>query len=406
MDESPHGEMPGVPRRLDPHPPRIVVIDDDYAMRLSCRQILAKSGYQVETFEDGAHGLDSILTTKPDLVVVDLKMPGISGMEVISRVKEIDPLIVIVVITGYPTIGSAVDAIKSGAFDFLPKPFTPDELRLVAKRALERRRLLLESSRLEFEREFLKRRFVTFVSHQLKTPLVAIHQYLEVLERMEDAPDTATKRREWHQRCLKRTDGLLAIIDDWLTLSEIETSDLARRRVSVNLGEILSGILDVYEELAAESDVELTLDLAEDPLLVRGDPNCVSVLFDNLIVNAIKYNRAGGDVRVSGERVGGEVIVAVSDTGVGIPEKYRTFLFDEFFRVGGDAARKTGGTGLGLPICKRIVSELGGKIEVESEEGVGSTFKVWLPVYRDDAGLQAEEEAAARSSDIGVGASK
>ena len=123
----------------------IVVIDDDYAMRLSCRKILSKMGFRVETFEDGAQGPEGVASLKPGLVAVDLKMPGISGMEVITRVHEVDPEIIIVVITGYATIDTAVAAMKCGAYDFLPKPFSPDELRLIVNRGLERRRLALES---------------------------------------------------------------------------------------------------------------------------------------------------------------------------------------------------------------------------------------------------------------------
>jgi ActR/RegA family two-component response regulator len=108
---------------------RIVVIDDDYAMRLSCRQILARMGHAVETFDDGARGLAGVARLEPALVVVDLKMPGPSGLEVIRRLHELDPSVV-VVITGYATIDTAIEAMKAGAYDFLPKPFSPDQLRM------------------------------------------------------------------------------------------------------------------------------------------------------------------------------------------------------------------------------------------------------------------------------------
>src|SRR5512140_1592095 len=97
----------------------VVVIDDDYAMRLSCNQILQKMGFRVEVFEDGARGLEGVARAKPSLVVVDLKLPGISGLEVVARIHELDPEIITVVITGFATIGTAVDAMKSGAYDFV-----------------------------------------------------------------------------------------------------------------------------------------------------------------------------------------------------------------------------------------------------------------------------------------------
>ncbi len=367
---------------------RIVVIDDDHAMRLSCRKILSKSGFEVETFEDGAQGLEGVMRLKPALVIVDLKMPGISGMEVIGRVHESDPTAVIIVITGYATIDTAVEAMKTGAYDFLPKPFSPDELRLIVNRALERRRLTLEARRSEMERELLKRRFVTFVSHQLQTPLVAIHQYLNVLKHLDETEDAAARRQEWFDRCLKRIEEMQAIIRNWLTLSAIEGRCLSRRRVRVDLNEIVAVILKTYEEMAGGESISLEMRLPEGCCFTEGDPDCLRVLVDNLVVNAIKYNKPGGRVTVSTERAGNEVALTVADTGVGIPEKYRQFLFDEFFRIRDPGLKKTPGTGLGLSISKRIVTEMGGRIEVESEVGAGSTFRVHLPAWRE----AAEEE--------------
>ena len=128
---------------------------------------------------------------------------------------------------------------------------------------------------------------------------------------------------------------------------------------------------------------------------MRGDLNCVSVVFDNLIVNAIKYNRPGGKVAVSAEVLGGEVVIAVADTGVGIPEKSRPLLFEEFFRVEGEGSKRTPGSGLGLSICRRLVSEMGGSISVESEVNVGSTFRVRLLEWRAQA--DEEEETGGRT---------
>jgi two-component system sensor histidine kinase/response regulator len=364
---------------------KIVVIDDDYAMRLSCGKILSKMGLQFEAFEDGARGLSAVGALKPDLVVVDLKMPGISGMEVVSRVREIDPQAVVVVITGYATIDTAVEAMKAGAYDFLPKPFSPDEFRLIVNRALERRQLALESQRSEVERALLKRRFVTFVSHQLQSPLAAIHQYLDVLKYLDNSEDAAAKRQEWIDRCLKRTEELQSIIRDWLTVAKIEGDTLSGQRTSVDLRQVISEVLKSYEELAATEQVALEARLPEQPLWVWGDRNCLSMLMDNLITNAIKYNKPGGKVDVCGSLADGEVIISVSDAGVGIPEEYRPLLFSEFFRVKSANGKHTTGTGLGLYIVKKIVSEMGGTVGVESEVNVGSTFRVRLPAWHEEA---------------------
>jgi len=378
-------------------PESIIVIDDDYAMRLSCSQILTKSGFQVETYEDGARGLEAIARLKPSLVVVDLKMPGISGMEVISRLHDGDPCIVTIVITGYATIGTAVEAMKAGAYDFLPKPFKPDELRLIVRRGLERRCLLLRARRAEMERELLKRRFITFVSHELKTPLAAVHQYLDVLKHLGDGKTSGVDREVWLGRCLRRTEEMQEIINDWLTLAKMESERLSRRRIRVDLARIIPEIIKNYEDLAAARGISLRSELPGEGYLVWGDPNCLTVLLDNLIVNAIKYNKPEGTVAVSGEVIDGEVTICVADTGIGIPEEYRDRLFDEFFRIKDTACEEVTGTGLGLPICKRIVSEMSGRIDVNSQVGVGSVFSVHLPACREPDEQGAKEEAASES---------
>ncbi len=366
-----------VTQELEP----VVVIDDDYAMRLSCLQILQKMGFRVEVFEDGARGLEGVARLKPALVVVDLKMPGISGLEVVARVHALDPEIIVVVITGFATIGTAVDAMKSGAYDFVPKPFSPDELRVIVNRGLERRRLRQEALRHEQERERLRRRFVTFVSHQLRTPLVAVHQYLDVLKRLPEGSDAAGMRAEWLERCLTRTDEMQQLIRDWLTLAEVEGGGLTGERIAQDLASVLGAAVERHRAYAEGERVELVGALPPEPLWVLGDETALAVLFDNLIVNAIKYNRPDGRVGVTLEERDGEAVVSVRDTGIGVPEEYRASIFDEFVRVKGEAAKKTTGTGLGLPICKRIASELGGVIELESELGTGSTFRVRLPLH-------------------------
>jgi len=123
----------------------ILVIDDEESVRDSCRQTLSRDGNRVEVAEDGTKGLGVLAERSFDVVILDLKMPGLSGMEVLKRIKQSDPATVVIVITGYATVDSAVEAMKNGAYDFVPKPFTPDALRVITRRALEKRELDLEN---------------------------------------------------------------------------------------------------------------------------------------------------------------------------------------------------------------------------------------------------------------------
>ena len=358
----------------------IYVIDDDAVMRMSCQQILSKEGFTIETFEDGVAGLKRLEEIRPQLIVVDLKMPKIGGMEVISRVHEIDPDIIIVVITGYATIDTAIEAMKAGAYDFLPKPFTPAELRLIIKRGLERKHLIEESNRLKSEKLKMQRHFVTFVSHQLQSPLVAVQQYLDVLKHLGDSPDKQKLQAEWIDRSLTKIKELLEIIRDWLKISKIESGSLTECVEPIDIVPIIDDIKNTYEKQASEKNVSIILDLPEKLTPVRGDEECLNVLISNLVVNAIKYNRTNGTVTIHVEEDGDFVKVSVSDTGIGIDEKNIEIIFEEFTRIKNESTENIAGTGLGLPICKKIIAELGGTIDVKSKLNEGTTFTLGLPI--------------------------
>ncbi len=356
----------------------ILVIDDEKAMRDSCCQVLTKDGYRAETAVDGDTGLQKIRELKPDLVLVDLKMPGMSGMELLEKVADIDPNIVCVVITGYATIESAVEAMKRKAYDFLPKPFTPDELRIITKRGLEKRRLALESARLQQEKETMRKNFITLVSHQLRSPLGSVKQYLGVIKE-GFVGEVASKQKELMEKAVTRVDDLLQLIDDWLDMSRIEAGDITERFKPVALAHVLSEILELLKPSAEAKKVALDLNSPSGLPVVEGDREGLKQAFANLISNGINYNREGGMVIVSVVEDIDDLVVEISDTGIGISKDNLHFIFDEFFRVKSKETRGVSGSGLGLPIVKKIIEAHNGSIKATSEVGKGSTFSVILP---------------------------
>jgi signal transduction histidine kinase len=374
-----------------PETGRVFVIDDDDIMLLSCRRILEKAGYQVETFSSGLEGIKRIQQVRPELLLVDLKMPELDGLQVIERVRAVDSDVVIAVITGYATISTAVDAMKAGAYDFLPKPFTPDELRLIVNRGHERWRLAMESRRLRREKEEAERRFITFVSHQLKSPLVAAKQYLDVLLYTSKSEMTP-KTEEWLLRAQARLDEMLSLIHDWLELARIERGTPCEPGVASELEPVIAQVLDAAGPQAQSAGVTLCADIDASAGAVRGDRVSLGTIVSNLVSNAIKYNRVGGRVTVRSARDGQMAVVEVSDTGFGIPDEALPELFREFYRVKNDRTRDIPGTGLGLAICKRIVADLGGTIGVTSKKDEGTTFVVRLPV----SAKSAPRDASAR----------
>jgi signal transduction histidine kinase len=359
----------------------IIIIDDEKAIRDSCCQVLIKDGYRAETAINGDIGLQKIRDVKPDLVLIDLKMPGMGGMELLEKIEDVDPNIVSVVITGYATIESAVEAIKRNAYDFVPKPFTPDQLRIVIKRGLERRRLAIKSARLQREKEMMKENFVTLVSHQLRSPLASVKQYLGVI-RGGFAGEVEGKQKDMIERASKYIDNLLQLINDWLDMSRIEACNLSKKFEPVDLILILSETLQLLIPLADARKITIELNLHDNLPMVQGDRESLKQAFMNLISNGINYNRERGTVTVSTREEINDLVVEISDTGIGISEDNLHFIFEEFFRVKSKETQGINGSGLGLPIVKRIIEAHNGSIRVASKVGKGTAFCITLPKKR------------------------
>jgi len=358
--------------------PVILVIDDEESMRDSCSQTLTRGGFRAEAAEDGSIGLEKVKEIKPDLVLIDLKMPGISGMDVLEKVKEIDPNIISVVITGYATVESAVGAMKKGAYDFLPKPFTPEELRIIISRGLERRKLILETESLRKEKKLIEENFITMVTHQLRSPLVAIQQFFEVIlgGMVGEAQE---KQREMITRSRARVDGLLKLIDDWLDVARLNGGQIVDKLKPLSLKKIIKKIIENMRPLTQDDNISLELGSCSENDLVQGDEETLEQVFSNLITNAIRYNKQKGRVVITIKENKDFISAEVKDTGIGIAKERLPLIFDQFYRVKRGEDQKIKGTGLGLSIAKKIVDAHEGSIRVSSELGKGSSFTVLLP---------------------------
>jgi two-component system sensor histidine kinase/response regulator len=363
--------------------PRILIIDDEKAICDACSRILTEDKYEVEVASDGESGLAKIDAFHPDIVLVDLKMPGINGIEVLSRIREKDPTVVSVVITGFATIESAVDSMKVGAFDFLPKPFTPGQLRIIARRALDNRMALLEAERLRNEKEKMRQNFVSMVSHELRTPLVAVIQYLEVIRNGFAGSISDEQSRIIGRMRLRLTD-LLKLIDRWLKLSRLEELKLQEGFQQFSLQPVIGEAIEMLAQLAGEKKVTVSSDSSVSDAIVNGDREMIKEVIVNLINNGIKYNREGGEVRTALRDSADFWVIEISDTGYGIPEGEIPRVGEEFFRVKREGRAE--GTGIGLAIVKKIVDIHEGRFEIKSTLNQGSTFSVYLPKFLKSKG--------------------
>ena len=356
---------------------KILIIDDEEVVLDSCTQILKGGSYQIATAPDGKQGLKLLQEFLPDLVFVDLKMPGISGFEVLEKIHEFDTTIVTVVITGFATVSSAVDAMKKGAYDFLPKPFTPDEFRLITRRSIERRRLVLEAISLRREKELLREQFASIVSHELKAPLSAVQQNLFALE-FELSNLLNESQKEKLERIKTRIDELLKLINSWLRVISVDVEKLKEGFTQIDITTPIRNALESIETLATRKDIEVVTSF--DPQLpqVNGDALSLSEVFVNIIGNAIKYSPNGSKVHLKTERQGNKILVSVKDNGIGISPEDLPHIFEGFYR--GQSGKATAGHGIGLAVSRQIVDAHDGSITVDSELGKGTTFVIVLPV--------------------------
>ena len=224
----------------------------------------------------------------------------------------------------------------------------------------------------------MRRDFVANVSHELKTPLAAIRGMAETL-RDGALGDLETADR-FLARMLDQCGRLQALVDDLLTLSRLESPAGTQDPQPVDLRELADVASEVVAPTAAERDVTVEVVAGEERL--PGDADALERLLVNLLDNAVKYNRPGGTVHLEVRRAGDEIVVEVRDTGIGIAPEHLPRIFERFYRVDRARSRGEGGTGLGLAIVKHVAQLHGGRVEVESELGKGSTFRVILPAAR------------------------
>jgi two-component system sensor histidine kinase/response regulator len=355
---------------------RILLIDDEEVVLDSCLAILEDSEHEVALASAGAEGLELARTGAPDLVFIDLKMPGMSGMEVLEKIRAFDPTIVCVVFTGFATIESAVKAMQHGAYDFLPKPFTPDDFRAMVRRGLEQRTVVVERAALRREREALRENFAAIVSHELRSPLAAVQQNLFVTIRELEGVASEDQRQRL-QRMSIRIAELLALVNRWLRGFSVDVAPLKEGFRPVAISAPVTNAVESAQIEAVRKAVEVVASF--DPAaVVMGDEGALTEALVNVVGNAVKYSREGGSVVVAAVRRDGQVVVSVTDSGVGIPAVDLPRIFDAFYRgqaTGGGVA----GAGIGLALTRRIVEAHGGSISATSDPGRGSVFMIELP---------------------------
>ncbi len=355
---------------------KILIVDDEPTICDACYQILADKNYSVEIANNGSEGLKKFEEFKPDIVFIDLKMPGVSGMDVLKTIVDKKTNIIPIVITGYASIETAVESMKNGAFDFLPKPFTAEELIVIVERAIARKKDLDEKEKIEKEKEMMRQNFISLVSHELRTPLVAVIQYLEVLYGGM-AGQVSDQQKQIIERMKFRLNELLALINRWLKLARIEELNIKENFQEFLLEPIIDESVELIKPLALEKGIRIEKQLKDKDYIIFGDRELIKEVFINLITNGVKYNKDQGSVFINFRENGDYIAIDITDTGIGISEDELQRLGEEFYRVKREGIAS--GSGLGLAIVKKILDIHNGRLEIQSKINEGSTFTVYLP---------------------------
>ena len=370
---------------------KILVVDDEPGIRSGISRILRNfkvdypfmdEAFEFEVIEasTGEAGIDIIESNQPDILLLDNKLPGIQGIEVLEYIKKKQKNIIVVMITSYASLELAVKATSDGAYDFIPKPFTPQELKSSIENITKRVFLKKMTNTLQDTGKQIRFTFLSVLSHELKAPLNAIEGYLKMIRERQ----SGSKLEDYDvmiDRSLDRIKGMRHLILDLLDLTRVESGKAKRNITDVDLVMVARTAMDTMRPYAIQRDVKLNLHY-QGPVVIAADAEEMEIIFNNLISNAIKYNREGGSVDFTIELNGAWMEIKVVDSGIGMTPIEIEKIFDDFVRIKNDKTKNITGSGLGLSIVKKLIDNYAGKIEVSSIPDQGSTFNVRLPIEK------------------------
>jgi len=368
----------------------VLLVDDEEGIRTVLSIAIRDAGYKVMTASNGIEALEVLEKNEIPLIVSDIKMPGMDGLELLQRIKKDWPDSEVIMITGHGDMDSAIESLRRGAGDFITKPFHEDALEIALERALQKivirdqlreytenlEHLVLEKSKelVEAERMAAVGQTVASMSHAIKNVAGGLEGGMFVLEKGLELENKEYLRQGWEmtRRDIKRIKNLAMDLLDYakpVTINPIDADPNGPARQ----------VRDLMVTKAAECGVELNLELDDNMETMRLDPNAIHECLTNLVSNAIDacQDLLEGDKKVTirtQDNGGLSVRYEVTDTGHGIAPEILTKVFNSFFTTKGSR-----GTGIGLMATKKLVKEMGGAIMANSGVGQGATFTITIP---------------------------
>lgn len=381
-----------IPKSFNPLIKHILIVDDDKDVRTVMMIALSKSGFECEQASDAETAYERITRQSFDLVISDIEMPGMDGIELLKKIKSVQPDLDVIIMTGYAARYTYVDIMNAGAADYMSKPVDISSMRARINRIAREKETLLNlkksnqelcvaiqrANRLALEaREASKAKtfFLASMSHEIRTPLNGIVGYTDML--MDTVLDEEQKSFLKHAKL--SCEALLSVVNDILDFSKVEAGKLNLEHIGFDPEVLCFDAIDMVRTKVDETRVELICSVSDAvPGMVKGDPHRFRQILLNLLGNAIKFTDKGSIILeldvVKNDTDGDLLVVCVKDTGIGIAEDKLQSIFQPFIQSEDDITHRYGGTGLGLAISKNIAGKMGGDVWAEKNEKKGACF--------------------------------
>jgi two-component system, sensor histidine kinase and response regulator len=358
---------------MDATKSHILIVDDEMGPRESLKMIL-NPYYNVYTADRGTQAVEMLKQHPIDLVTLDLKMPGFSGIHVLEKVKRHDPDIEAIIITGYGSLDTAIEGLRLGAFDYISKPFDVNHILALVRRGLERRNAKSQLRQVKSD-------FLSNISHELRTPLSVVVGFVYLL-----LNQVIGKLTEEQQKVLetvyRNSEELLELIDNVLWMTSLNAGDASATLEQFDLRNVVNETTKRYEKTIREKGLRLDVRLADGEIAIVSDRAKIERVFQNVFNNAVKFTSEGEivvNVQPSAQR--NSVEIEITDTGIGIEQGKIDSIFEPFHQADNSIHRSYSGLGIGLTVARRMAELIGGKLTVTSKPGAGTRVTMSFPSH-------------------------